>query len=99
MLRQFVAIDYRRCGNHYVFKVKKDSVFAEFAWNRKMPAIKPDLLPSGGIPVLPGKFGHAMRQRDLRKAFVTGLFPKQPVAVQVQDTRCRAAAWSSRNLA
>ena len=36
----------------------------EFPRQRKMPPINPLVLPGRCIPVLPGKFGHAVRQGD-----------------------------------
>ena len=35
-----------------------------FLGQREMPAVNPDLLPGCGIPILPGKLGHAVGQRD-----------------------------------
>jgi hypothetical protein len=56
-----------------MLEMKKDSVSSKFAWNRKMPAVKPQLLPSGWIPVLPGEFGYAVWERNSGQVFVIEL--------------------------
>src|SRR5262249_48222771 len=53
VLRQFVVVDVWRHTDHDTFELYEYTRAPEFRWKRELPAIRPELLPCRGIPVLP----------------------------------------------
>jgi len=65
VLRQRMAVEGRRRADHNAIELQERAQPMGSLGQREMPAVDPDLLPGRGVPVLPGKLGHAMGQRDL----------------------------------
>src|SRR4051794_39880117 len=93
MFGQGMAIDHRCGANHYSIELEKDASIPELIGRQEITAVMPNVLPSGGIPVLPGKLGNTVRQCDVRK--LTPMLAEHsselPVRINRKDVTGRAS--------
>ena len=91
MLGQRVAVEHRRAGDQDAVKMQEDTLSSALRREAEMTAVNPNVLPRRRVPLLPGKRGHAMGQRDAGKAGVlkrrresgrVELAAKKPIAIQ-----------------
>jgi hypothetical protein len=61
---QRVAVHGRRRSHHNAIELQEHAAVLKLAGQGKALAVSPDIRPHGGIPILPGQPGDAMRQGD-----------------------------------
>jgi hypothetical protein len=93
---QGAAIQCESRGGHHAIEVEKGTMRRWRVRCFEVTAIEPDVLPCGGIPLLPGEWGDTVGQGDagkmgvveegIERAGVRGrgveLSAKEPVAIQ-----------------
>jgi len=92
------AVEHRLGPDHDAVEFQKHPAVRQFG-KGEMAAVKPDTFPGSRVPILPGKFGHAMRQRDFGHGGIIRLGDKcggvefsaeQPILIEGDEQAGRA---------